>query len=129
AENLWARVLDEDRLRIESIPFYVYGVSLADVVAADIVDGRIQFREIVSRGGHSTYRVLVKDSRGYESEAFIQIWQRMERLGCCREVAKRRWIAIDVPASSDVFAVYKLLQEGDSKGIWTFEEAHVGHPV
>jgi hypothetical protein len=61
AENLWAAVLEGSRYRIDNIPFYVYGVSLDDVVRAEEIGGRLVFREVISRGGHSTYRVLVKD--------------------------------------------------------------------
>ena len=129
SENLWAESLDEDRFRLDSIPFYAYGVSLADVVVADVVDGQFQFRNVALRGGHSTYRILVKDPSGYESQGFQQAWREIEPLNCRYEVAKRRWIAIDVPPTSDVFAVYRLLEKGEAAGTWTFEEAHCGHAV
>ena len=29
---------------------------------------------------------------------------------------------------SDVFGVYRILQEGNEGGVWTFEEAHCGNP-
>lgn len=128
AENLWAASLGGDRYRIDNIPFYAYGISHEDVVVANEVDGQLRFREVVARSGHSTYRVLVKDSAGYQSESFKKFWTRLLQLGCSHEVAKRRWITIDVPPDSDVFAVYRILEEGTAQGAWTFEEAHCGHP-
>src|SRR5262245_5377260 len=70
AENLWAEPLGGNRFRIDNVPFYVYGISSEDVVVANELEGRLRFQEVASRGGHSTYRVLVKDQSGYESEGF-----------------------------------------------------------
>ncbi|SPF53594.1 conserved hypothetical protein [Candidatus Sulfopaludibacter sp. SbA4] len=128
AENLWAEPLGEDLYRIDNVPFYAYGISHEDVVVADEADGRLRFRAIAARGGHSTYRVLVKDSAGFESAGFQKLWARLSELGCTHEVAKRRWISIDVPSDSDIFVVYRILEEGMAQGVWTFEEAHCGHP-
>jgi hypothetical protein len=128
AENLWARALGEDHYRIDNIPFYAYGVSHEDVVIAKNSDGRLKFSEVAVRSGHSTYRVLVKNEAGHESENFKKFWARLRELGCSFEVAKRRWITIDVPPDSDVFVVYRILEEGMAQNVWTFEEAHCGHP-
>jgi hypothetical protein len=128
AENLWAEPLGGDRFRIDNIPFYAYGVSHEDVVVANQVEGRLRFRAVAARSGHSTYRVLVKDPGGYESQGFQKFWARLHELGCTYEIAKRRWITIDVPPESDVFAIYRILEEGMTDGAWTFEEAHCGHP-
>ena len=127
-ENLWAEPLGGNRFRIDNIPFYVYGVSSEDVVIANEVEGRLRFQEVAIRGGHSTYRVLVKDAAGYENKGFQNLWARLRELGCSYEVAKRCWITIDVPPDSDVFAVYRILEEESADGGWTFEEAHCGNP-
>ena len=106
----------------------VYGVSSEDVVIAIEIEGRLQFQEIAIRGGHSTYRILVKDPSGYESEGFRKLWARLLEIGCSHEIARLQWIAIDVPPESDIFIVYKLLEEGFSDSKWAFEEAHCGNP-
>ena len=129
AENLWAAALGDGRYRIDNIPFYVYGISLDDVVHAEEIGGRLVFREVVSRSGHSTYRILVKDSAGFNGTDFTSLWPALEELGCSREVASRRWIAIDVPPTTDVFSVYSILEAGEEQGVWTFEEGHCGHRV
>jgi hypothetical protein len=129
AELLWAEDLGGGRFRIENIPFYIYGISYSDVVSADEDGDRQSFREVVARSGHSTYRILVKDPNGFESDGFRRAWQPLSILGCQYEVARRRWVAIDVPSTTDVFAVYELLEAGAKAGIWTFEEGHVGHPT
>lgn len=97
AESLWAEIVSDGRYRIDNIPFDVYAVSLGDTVGGDLVDDRIACPEVLARGGHSTYRVLVEDDAGFESKSFTEFWRELERLGGSYEVAKRRWIAIDVP--------------------------------
>jgi hypothetical protein len=129
AENLWAATLEDRRYRIDNVPFYVYGISLDDVVRAEEIDGRLVFREVVSRSGHSTYRVLVKDSAGVSSAGFTRLWLALEELGCGREIASRRWIAIDVPPTTNVFSVYRILESGEEQGVWSFDEGHCGHKV
>ena len=129
AENLWAQRTGRGSFKIDNIPFYAYGVSVGDIVAAEEVEGHLRFHAVLSRGGHSTYRVLVKSEEGYESDGFKALWISLERLGCSREVARSRVVAIDVPPSTDVFAVYQILEEGERQGVWSFEEAHCGHTV
>lgn len=36
-------------------------------------------------------------------------------------------MSVDVPPPADMYAVYKALEEGESAGLWEFEEAHCGH--
>jgi uncharacterized protein DUF4265 len=129
AENLWAEDLGLGRYVIDNIPLYVYGVSNQDTVTAALIGNRLCFDKVVERGGHSTYRVLLKDEAGYGSTAFQDYWQRLRVLNCSQEVARRRWVAIDVPGNSNADAVYEILELGEANGVWTFEEAHCGHPV
>ena len=128
-ESLWAQVTGKGRYRIDNIPFYVYDISLGDVVAGTADGDRIAFERVLKRGGHSTYRVLVKDEMGFESSPFREGWRELEKHGCSYEVARRRWIAIDIPPSADVFAVYRILEDGENRAVWTFEEGHCGHAL
>lgn len=129
AENLWAKPLSEGIYRIENTPFYAYGVSYQDVVAAEENNGKLVYRGVESRSGHSTYRILLQYPEGYTDPNFNVAWAPLADLRCTFEVAKSRWLAIDVPDSTDVFAVYALLEEGERSGLWTFEEGHCGHSL
>lgn len=129
AENLWAKPLSDGGYRIENTPFYAYGVSFQDIVAAEEDGGRLVYRGVQSRSGHSTYRILIQNPEGYKDSNFKVAWVPLADLGCTFEVAKSRWLAIDVPALTDVFAVYALLEEGERSGLWTFEEGHCGHSL
>ncbi len=57
------------------------------------------------------------------------MWRRLQELGCTYERANRRLIAIDVPPRTDVYAVYRVLEEGEKAKYWEFEEGHCGHPL
>ena len=80
------------------------------------------------RGGHLTSRLL-RDSEVSEAEPFLSPWRPLQALGCSYEQANATRYAVDVPPHVDIHAAYRLLEEGESKGIWSFEEGHCGHPV
>ncbi len=56
-ESMWASPAGAGQLRLENIPFYVYGVSYRDVASVLVEEGLPLFQEVVERGGHSTYRI------------------------------------------------------------------------
>lgn len=52
-ENLWATRIKENHYRIESIPFFIYGISLGDIVKASLNDeGELQFAKVVKPSKH-----------------------------------------------------------------------------
>src|SRR5258707_804064 len=76
-EQLLARpVLErDDCFQIESIPFYLKNISRGDIVRANIVenkeiqDGEIfEFDKVIDRGGHSTYRLLLRKKNPSDPE-------------------------------------------------------------
>lgn len=83
-------------------------------------------------GGHSTYRLIVQPG----CPEFNVHWKKLENLGCTHEsatlrlgIGKRILYSIDIPKYSDIYAVYSLIEEGQRKNIWMFEEGHVGHKL
>lgn len=113
-------------LVVDNIPLFAYGLSPGDGVAVEVVDGAPTLRAVVSRGGHSTYRVAFDAAlTPMERQRALE---PLHRAGCGFEYGPSRMVAIDVPPASDVFAIYGLLEEGMSRGWWTFEEGHYGHP-
>lgn len=132
SETLWVKPLagsDEAGVFVlENSPFYAKGVSYLDVVRAVEHDGENRFVSIVAPGGHSTYRLLV-DGRSAE---FATWWQKLQRLGCTYESTDfggRKLFAVDVPPATDIYAVYRILEDGEKQHVWMFEEGHVGHPL
>ena len=126
SERLWAEELSPGKFKLRNSPFYARGVSLADVVSTTwAADGGNDFVAAVARGGHSTYRIFAKHD--VESSDFLETWRLLERIGCTFEKATGHLIAVDVPATTDIHETYRLLQLGEERGAWEFEEGHCGH--
>lgn len=125
-ERLWAEPVSGGRYRLRNSPFFAYGVSVEDVVFASPRDnGALYFERVSIHAGHSTYRLLLQRDR--TTSDFRAHWDRLEALGCSYEEGEV--LAVDVPPSSDIYAVYSILEEGLKAGVWDFDEGHCGHPL
>lgn len=126
-ESTWVLPLNDGTYQIENVPYYVYGISYGDVVSAKREDAFLVFDSVVERSGHSTYRIFLatpEAENGFESN-----WEPLAKLGCTYERATDYLIAVDVPPTSDIFAVYAALEAGEKLEYWDFEEGHCGHAV
>jgi hypothetical protein len=126
-ETVWAEPLTNRLYRLRNVPFLAYGYSEQDVVSAAEVGGRLIVNGVAERGGHSTYRIILPEPTS--EEEFNPLWKPLATLGCTYERANRRLIGIDVPPASDVYAVYAVLEQGETSKHWEFEEGHCGHPL
>lgn len=124
-EAVWGEWTAPDAVCLDNIPLLAFGVSMGDTVRVTRVDA-LWFAGAVERGGHSTYRVMLADAGD------VSIQERFRTLvvmGCGYEQLTPRFIALDVPPTIDIFAVYDRLESGLEHGAWTFEEGHCGHPI
>lgn len=127
AETVWAEPLGAGRFRIDNSPFYFFGLSYRDIVAASEDEhGQLQFQSVYEHGGHSTYRLM--RTPGAE-EHFAAFWRPLEALGCTYEGGPGRLVTVDVPPPADIHDVYALLDSGAQGGAWDLEEGHCGHLV
>jgi hypothetical protein len=126
-EALWAESIGGDRYLIRSAPFYVFDLSVEDIVIARATSEGLVFERVVERGGSSTYRVFVRS--GIKDPSFVRFWKPLEKLDCNFELGSRNLLAVDVPPQSDIEQVYAFLEEGESAGVWEFEEGYCGHQV
>lgn len=136
-ESVWAEPVsgDSSTFVIRNTPFFAKGVSFLDTVIADIDKDRDDvfiFSRAKKGSGHSTYRIIIEQI----SKTFLSYWKKLEKLGCSYESASyetsegdKILYAIDVPALTDIYAVYTILEKGEKNGIWIFEEGHCGHPL
>jgi hypothetical protein len=123
-ESLWAEEIGSRRFRILNSPFYLFGISAEDVVEAEEAEGRLRFQIVVSRGGHSTYRIFLQDGRTIKDTDFRIYWDPISAVGATFENADDHFVAVDIPPGRDVAAIYELLEKGEQDGIWAFEEVH-----
>jgi len=126
-ESLWAEPVSDQKYKLKNIPFFAYGFSFNDIVSVKKVDQRLVVNAIISRSGHSTYRIFLSENTNFET--FLEYWSDFKRLNCTFEKATKHLIAIDVPALTDIYKVYDVLVLGEKNGIWEFEEVHVGHKL
>lgn len=133
AETLWAELVssrDERRFCLLNSPFHARGVNYLDVVEATPIEGTdlgFLFRDVVERGGHSTYI----NSAEPDERRLDAYWRLLERAGCSYEsgtidlsVGRRRLLAVDVPPSADLNEVHDILERGEHDKVWMFQEGH-----
>jgi hypothetical protein len=137
-ESLWAEAVGDVSptrvFRLKNSPFFARGVSFLDTVrAAPRIDGAgLEFAQVLDRSGHSTYMLLVPPICSH----FDIYWSKLEKLGCTYEsrnietsLGERKLYSVDVPPTSDIYRVYGILEDGERRSIWTFQEGHVGHQL
>jgi hypothetical protein len=111
----------EELFQVDSVPFFVKGVAVGDVVsAAETSENYYQYVRTVSHGGHSTYRLYI------EEEPIGQTVQReLEGMGCSVEAAAQgSLIAVDVPPEREP-QVREYLVKGVQEGRWELQEASI----
>jgi hypothetical protein len=100
------------------------------VVEAKEAEDGLRFQSVVSRGGHSTYRIFLQGGRTIKDADFRTCWEPISTLGATFENADDHFFALDIPPGKDVAAIYELLDTGEQDGIWAFEEVHyAGQPI
>lgn len=131
-ESLWAIELGGGRYQIDSIPFFVTGVSCFDIVSATRnADGVFCCSGLLEEKGHSTIRVILLDNAGSESieTRSKELRSVLKTRGCSTEQSHiPGLISLDVPPEADFQDVRSFLQKGSESGLWDYEEATVAHP-
>jgi hypothetical protein len=123
-ERLWATPQPDGTYLLDNRPFHVYGVSLGDSVYVTHEGDELIFSSVARRGGHSTYRI--KLPRGKTHGYFLELWPKLDQLGCTYEGADddRRLYAIDIPPAVSVHAIYQVLTGLENAGVLEFEEGY-----
>ena len=128
-ESVWADRIACDRCRLRNTAFFAKGVSLWDVVAVTPNDNALEFKSIIVRGGHSTYRILVPKAKPISEDEFQRRWEPLRSLGCSYQSGGFgfKLYAVEVPPNTDMQEVYRLLEKGEKEGVWDFEEGNCAH--
>ena len=111
-ETLWANRVAPGRFALDNLPWFAYGVSLGDVVAAEPDDrGMLVFAGIVEKSGNRTVRIIpdiVEPGRTWTA-ASRQLFDALVERGCSFEGANPGFVALNVPAAASLDAVVELL--------------------
>lgn len=117
-ENLWAESVGGEHYQLKSVPFFIYGIAVDDVVRAiPDHDGRLQYTNTFGHSGNRTLRA--------RSELFLmdrkileRVIQWLEAEGCDAETLNDRVVAINVPPSLDLEGITNYLTESNLS--WEF---------
>jgi hypothetical protein len=116
----------EDCFRITSIPFFVRDVCRGDVVRARTVTNPeisekpiFEFDRIVEKGGHNTYRLLLKRKNPKDPE-FTETELISKGLAIERE--HNDFFAVDVPPTVDQQVIDQYLLTESESGRWEMQD-------
>jgi hypothetical protein len=122
-ENLWAWPLPEGSYRIESIPYYVRGISKGDVIDVATQGARRFAKRLVEASGNSTIRIWTDDIDTSE-----YVMEQLRLRGC--EVDNEhepKLVAVSVPGDVEYSEILRWIAEGAADDRWDFEEACIAH--
>jgi hypothetical protein len=122
---VWGEPLGGDRYRLESCPFFAYGLSRDDVIRAGErdADGAPLLEHVVEKGGHRTLRVALDADATLDSPAVQELLDGLVALGCTHETLRPKIVAIDLPPQVDVAAVVLHLEALARTGLLLWEWA------
>jgi len=118
-ENLLAEPTGEGLFVIKSIPYFIYNISIDDVVRAyeDETDEVLCFSETVRHSAHKTIRVRVTDYT-VEDDRGEALLDKLESFGCTIETLPPRLIAVDLPDEDTEKPVVKFLTNNSIRWEW-----------
>jgi hypothetical protein len=126
-EGLWAWPVTVDTARIHNVPFLQDGVAEGDVVRFTTDDNGVRWAVgRVQASGNCTIRVLPLPN-GPLGRSARAVHEQFAGFGLGGESFSEEFpfVAMTVPADADLAAIKALLQSGENKGWWAFEEGCV----
>ncbi|KVD13356.1 hypothetical protein WI79_28940 [Burkholderia ubonensis] len=122
-ESMWGIETHRGAHVIDNVPYYVYGVSKGDTVAASVVDGEHRALSVIERAGHSTLRVFAEPPG--ERAAIIAA---LERMGArCAVTQRVSLFAVDIPPDADFATIDGFLAASCDGDRVAYEDACLQH--
>ncbi|HTP26072.1 MAG TPA: DUF4265 domain-containing protein, partial [Anaeromyxobacteraceae bacterium] len=85
-EWLWAEPLGAGRFRVESTPFFAYGLSQGDVVQASSEDGKMpRLADVERKSGHRTLRIAIDPAFDLDRPEVQRLLDGLLAMGCSYE--------------------------------------------
>ena len=126
-ERLYASELADGSYRLESIPYFALSMSKDDIVHASTSGSIPLVDRVLEHRGHSTFRVMCGEGG---PDVLLEAKALFQSLGCRVERHPNLpLIALSVPPSTDITAVYDWLQEGADEGRWDYEVGFDFHSI
>jgi hypothetical protein len=125
-ESLWAVDQGDGTVKLDNVPWFVRGVACGDVLAVSPdEEGVLWAGDVVRPSENCTIRLIVLREGG-SGAARQSVLNAFHRLGVWGEGIERfGMVALDVPPTSDLVQVQRLLNHGVAKSWWEMEEGCV----
>jgi len=124
----WPVLEREDYFSIESIPFFVNSISRGDIVRAKVTSNSevqegefFEFDSVVARGGHNSYRILLRGKRPKTEVTKKELLNK----GLALEIEHGNFFAIDVPPSVNQKEINDYLVSGSRSDRWGLQDGHL----
>ncbi|MFF7729291.1 DUF4265 domain-containing protein [Streptomyces sp. NPDC008001] len=125
-EEISAAPLGSHRFRLTRPPLFAKRLAAGDTVrVVHLGNPELPWvEEVMEWGGHSTVRVIVLEKNGTSGEQRLQ--ESVSALGMTADRTRFDGLfVIDVPADVDYAELRAVLDEGESHGLWEYEEGAV----
>ncbi len=122
-EWLWAEPLGSARYRLESSPFFAYGLSHGDVVVAGESIDLPRLECVERKSGHRTLRVALAADLDLDQPQIQRVLEELLVLGCTYEALPPKLVALDLPPDVDEGKIASRLQVQVSDGLLAWEWA------
>ena len=122
-EWLWAEPLGSGRFRLESTPFFAYGLSHGDVVRAEEGPELARLTAVERKSGHRTLRLAIDPSWNVDRPEIQQVLEDLLAMGCTYEAMPPQIVALDLSPEVDVGVVIARLQVQLRDGVLLWEWA------
>ena len=126
-ENLWAEESGAGLYVIQSIPFFIYDISVGDTVRVEesAPNGGLSYVATVSRSTHTTVRVRLSEFT-VDDEVAKALISEIVRLAGAVECLPPRIIAIDVADTSNVERIVRFLTDKSLRWEWADRKQQSG---
>ncbi|MCY0931872.1 DUF4265 domain-containing protein [Streptomyces sp. H27-H1] len=125
-ESLWAVDLGDGTVRLDNTPWFVRGVASGDIIKVEFDgDGVLWAGETVRPSQNCTIRliVLTDDGSAAARQSVLEVFHRLGTTG--EGIEQFRMVALDVPPKADLPRIRTLLEHGEAKEWWHWEEGCV----
>jgi hypothetical protein len=119
SEQLWARQIDDRQFELCCIPFFLFDLSLGDVVETD---AEYAVTRVVERSGRYTFRVWFGES----SHPRDEVVTALTALGTLTEWSSLNLLAVDATDANHAQIVADFLQERADLGQLLYETGRSG---
>lgn len=123
-ESLWCTKIGDNYV-VDNIPFIAKRISFGDTITAEYDENEdvYYFDDFVRVSGNSTIRLYFSEDKLIE-----KVRKDLSTWGIESEVfLLRKIVALNVPKEVDYKPIKEYLEDGEKRGLWTYEESCLAH--